>query len=49
MHIGTVMYAKQNIFLSLNQILLIALFVSLLLAVSIVVIVKKRMAKKTIV
>jgi hypothetical protein len=47
MHIGTVMYATGNIILSLNQILGIALFVSLLVAVSIAVIVKKRMTKKT--
>lgn|GEM_PF-3541385 len=45
-YIASVMYAKRNTFLSLNQILLIALFVSLLLAVSIAVIVKKRMVKK---
>jgi hypothetical protein len=45
MHIGTVMYAKRNTILSPNQILLIALFVSLLLAVFIAVIVKKRITK----
>jgi hypothetical protein len=42
-YIASIMFAKRNTILSLNQILLIALFISLLLAIAIAVIVKKRM------
>ena len=46
MYIVTVMYAKRTPILSPYQILGIALLVSLLLAIAIAVIVKKRMAKE---
>jgi len=44
-YIASVMFVKGNTFLSLNQILWIALFISLLVAVS--VILKKRITSKT--